>query len=712
MLTDAMSNGEDVLAQDVLSFFTKLARTEPRFLRTQLADVVNTMFEIAEAKSLNEPTRHMAITFVLKLLEGKEKALGMLQKLPRFINTFLEILLNLLLDIKDEPHWHTVETNNENAGVTKGYYFGCSGLEQFSKALGGKTIAPVAIEQLSAYLVAPEWEKRHTALIALFYIAEGSSKVMINYLEQLVNMVLHSFQDPHPRVRWAAIRSIAWWSIEFFPDLQEQYHNQVLPALASAMDDFQNPRVQAHASVAVMKFCISKKPETLVPYLDGILNKLLVLLQTDNQMVQEAALDALSYIADFSKEHFQKYYDFIMPHLKALLVNANDKSNHIIRFKAMECISFVGIAVGKEKFRDDLHQSLQESRVKELDTIVYILQAWSRICQCVGKDFLPYMSRVMPFLVECAQLEPDKTVLTNGPYSSTQKVKLWDEIICIKGSDLLYAKFVACSNLALYALSMKEDFYPWISQAASIFVPLLKFYTHNNIRNNAARGKKKDKETHDFNMAVEKGTAQGGESYFKQLSGDIILALGDALYSEPETKLCAYILRSLGNCLQICGPLLNEEQVCSIIGDIKHVITECSRRKGELTERAKSKDFDVEAAELLREEREQEDEVFENVGHILVTLIETYKAAFLPFFDELSSNLMPREGKDKTAAKRITCFFIFDKLVEYCGEEALKSDRELLGPDYEHFPKIIPVFTEVLCAGKDLATKETTKRMC
>ncbi|XP_075092577.1 uncharacterized protein LOC107826958 [Nicotiana tabacum] len=687
MLTDAMSNSENVLAQDVLSFFTKLAKNEPRFLRTQLADVVNTMFEIAEAKSLKEPTRHMAVSFVLKLLEGKEKALGMLQKLPWFTNTFLEILFNLLLDIKDEPHWHTAETNNENAGVTKGYYFGCSGLEQLSKALGDKTIAPVAIEQLSAYLVAPEWEKRHAALIALFYIVEGSSKVMINYLEQLVNMVLQPFQDPHPRVRWAAIRSIAWWSIEFFPDLQEKYHNHVLPALASAMDDFQNPRVQAHASVAVMKFCISKKPETLVPYLDGILNKLLVLLQTDNQMVQEAALDALGYIADFSKEHFQKYYDFVTPHLKALLVNANDKSNHIIRSKAMECISFVGIAVGKEKFRDDLHQflfdptfyissstlfhlfvamevlkSLQESRVKELDTIVYILQAWSRICQCVGKDFLPYMSTVMPFLVECAQLEPDKTVFTNGPYSSTQKVKLWDELICIKGSDLLYAKFVACSNLALYALSMKEDFYPWIPQAASIFAPLLKFYMHNNIRNNAARA----------TLAVENGAAQGGESYFKQLSGNIILALGDALYSEPETKLCAYILRSLGNCLQICGPLLNEEQVCSIIGDIKHVITESSRRKGELTERAKSKDFDVKAAELLREEREQEDEVFENVGHILVTLIETFKAAFLPFFDELSSYLMPSESKDKTAAERITCFFIFDKLVEYCGEEALK----------------------------------------
>ena len=45
-----------------------------------------------------------------------------------------------------------------------------------------------------------------------------------------------------------------------------------------------------------------------------------------------------------------------MPYLKAILVNATDKSNRMLRAKAMECISLVGMAVGKEKFRDDAKQ--------------------------------------------------------------------------------------------------------------------------------------------------------------------------------------------------------------------------------------------------------------------------------------------------------------------------------------------------------------------
>ncbi|XP_019224625.1 PREDICTED: importin-5-like [Nicotiana attenuata] len=361
-LTDGLCNSDqEDAAKDALDLFIELAENEPKFLRLQLVVVVGSIMEIAEAKSLEEETRHLAIEFMLTLVEARDKVPGMMKKVPRFTDSCFAILLNLLLDIKDEPSWHSAETEHENAGERDSYGFGKKCLGRFSKALGGKTVAPIAIEQLSAYLDAPEWEKRHAALIALAYIAEGSSKVMIKYLEQIVNMVLHSFQDPNPRVRWAAINAIYQLSTDFCPDLQEQYHNQLLPALAAAMDDSQNPRLQALAAEAVMNFCESEKPETLIPYLDGILNRAFVLLQKDNQMVHQAALNALAATADLSKEHFQKYYslreyDSVMRYLKTILVDANDKSDHMLQSQALECISMVGMAVGKEKFRDDFKQ--------------------------------------------------------------------------------------------------------------------------------------------------------------------------------------------------------------------------------------------------------------------------------------------------------------------------------------------------------------------
>lgn len=70
------------------------------------------------------------------------------------------------------------------------------------------------------------------------------------------------------------------------------------------------------------------------------------------------------------QEQFQKYYDAVMPYLKAILVNANDKSNRMLRAKAMECISLVGMAVGKEKFRDDAKQVKFELLVWIFDLVL------------------------------------------------------------------------------------------------------------------------------------------------------------------------------------------------------------------------------------------------------------------------------------------------------------------------------------------------------
>lgn len=65
---------------------------------------------------------------------------------------------------------------------------------------------------------------------------------------------------------------------------------------------------------------------------------------------------------------------------------------------------------------------------------------------------------------------------------------------------------------------------------------------------------------------------------------------------------------------QISGPLLDESQVKSIVDEIKQVITASSTRKRERSERSKAEDFDAEEGELIKEENEQEEEVFDQVS--------------------------------------------------------------------------------------------------
>lgn len=684
-MTEALNNGNEPTAQEALELLIELAGTEPRFLRRQLVEVVGSMLQIAEAESLEEGTRHLAIEFVITLAEARERAPGMMRKLPQFISRLFAILMKMLLDIEDDPVWHSAESEDEDAGESSNYSVGQECLDRLSISLGGNTIIPVASEQLPAYLAAPEWEKHHAALIAIAQIAEGCAKVMVKNLERVVSMVLTSFQDPHPRVRWAAINAIGQLSTDLGPDLQEQYHQQVLPALAGAMDDFPNPRVQAHAASAILNFSENCTAVILMPYLDGIVSKLLVLLQNGKQMVQEGALTALASVADSSQEQFQKYYDAVMPYLKNILVNATDKSNRMLRAKAMECISLVGMAVGKEKFRDDAIQvmdvlmALQRSQMETDDpTTSYMLQAWARLCKCLGQDFLPYMKVVMPPLLQSAQLKPDVTItsadsdndIDESDDEGMETITLGDKRIGIKTS-VLEEKATACNMLCCYADELKEGFFPWIEQVAPTLVPLLKFYFHEDVRKAAVSAM--PELLRSAKLAVEKGLAQGhNETYVKQLTDYIIPALVEAIPKEPDTEICASMLDALNECLQISGPLLDENQVRSIVDEIKQVITASSSRKRERAERAKAEDFDAEEGELLKEENEAEEEVFEQVGEILGTMVKTFKASFLPFFDELSSYLTPMWGKDKTSEERRIAICIFDDVAEQCRETALK----------------------------------------
>ncbi|KNA22702.1 hypothetical protein SOVF_032190 [Spinacia oleracea] len=673
-LTEALNSGQEATAQEALELLIELAGAEPRFLRRQLVDVVGAMLQIAEADQLEEGTRHLAVEFVITLAEARERAPGMMRKLPQFISRLFDILMKMLLDIEDDPAWHSAELEDEDAGETGNYSVGQECLDRLSIALGGNSIVPVASQLLPAYLAAPEWQKHHAALIALAQIAEGCAKVMVKNLEQVLNMVLGSFQDPHPRVRWAAINAIGQLSTDLGPDLQLQYHQRVLPALANAMDDFQNPRVQAHAASAVLNFSENCTPDILTPYMDG----------NGKQLVQEGALTALASVADSSQEHFQKYYDAVMPYLKAILMNATDKSNRMLRAKAMECISLVGMAVGKEKFRDDAKQvmevlmSLQGSQMESDDpTTSYMLQAWARLCKCLGQDFLPYMSVVMPPLLQSAQLKPDVTItsadsddIEDSDDDSMETITLGDKRIGIKTS-VLEEKATACNMLCCYADELKEGFYPWIDQVAPTLVPLLKFYFHEEVRRAAVSIM--PELLLSAKLAVEKGLAQGrDESYVKQLSDFIVPALVEALHKEPDVEISASMLDALNECIQISGTLLDEAQVKAIVDEIKQVLTASSSRKRERAERAKAEDFDAEEGELLKEENDQEEELFDQVGEILGTLIKTFNASFLAFFDELTSYLTPMWGKDKTAGERRIAICIFDDVAEQCREAALK----------------------------------------
>merc|ERR1719335_1036448 len=93
-------------------------------------------------------------------------------------------------------------------------------------------------------------------------------------------------------------------------------------------------------------------------YAPPMMQKLVEKLQvTQHRGVRE---ESITVIAVVIEKDFSRYYDGIMPMLKQFVMHATGERENRLRGKAFECMSLLGIAVGKEKFCPDAQEAISE----------------------------------------------------------------------------------------------------------------------------------------------------------------------------------------------------------------------------------------------------------------------------------------------------------------------------------------------------------------
>lgn len=192
-------------------------------------------------------------------------------------------------------------------------------------------------------------------------------------LKGIVEEVLMRLVDPHPRVRYASCNALGQLATDFSVLFQKSFHQKVLPGLLQVMvNDGTFPRVQAHAAAALVNFFEECPVNVLEPYLDAVVKtledvlsgKMKQLSQKGSRLVLEQVLTTVATVADTAEAKFVTYYDRFMPTLKLIFENAITKEYRLMRGKCIECISLIGLAVGKEKvspLNTSIYMSLHEN---------------------------------------------------------------------------------------------------------------------------------------------------------------------------------------------------------------------------------------------------------------------------------------------------------------------------------------------------------------
>ena len=698
-LGGALQGGDEADAQEALGLFVELAGSDPRFVRKHLSHVVEAMMTVAEHDDLEDGTRHLATEFLVTLTEARDRAPGMMRKLPNFVPRLFNCLCAFLLDVEDEEEWHACEKEEDgDAGEGDRYEVGQECLDRVAIALGANSVLPCAAATIPALLADQDWRKRHAALVALAQIAEGCVKGMLKDVIGAVGPCLQAAtSDPHPRVRWAAVNGIGQLCTDLGPKIQEKAHAAILPALLRAMEDSSH-RVQAHAAAAMVNFSEGCPPEHMQPYLDTLMNRLLQMLQGGRKMVQEAALTALASVADNAQTAFAKYYGTVLPFLKQVLVAAEGKDHRMLRAKAVECISLVGMAVGKERFAADAKEvmdalmHLQSGGFDDDDvTASYMQQAWTRLCKCLGQDFIPYLQVVMPHLLKSARLKPDVQVtdLEDGDAGDdeddeVEHIEVGDKRISIRTS-VLEEKATACNMLCCYVDELKEGFVPYIQDVVETMVPLLDFYFHEDVRKAAVASLpdilRAGKAGMEKGVVAPSGVAVDA-AYFRQLVTYVVPPLVKALNKEPEVEIQAAMLESLADCAGVAGECISEH-IAAMIAEFQNTLKQSLARRAERNKRAADEDFDAEEHEALKEEQAAEDEVFDQFAECVGSLLRSLHAPVLPALEPLLQEFVaPMLARDRSPEERRIAICVFDDVMEHAsdGGASLRYLEGFVGP--------------------------------
>jgi hypothetical protein len=582
-------------------------------------------------------------------------------------------------------------------------------MDRLANKLGGQAILPPTFNWLPRMMTSTAWRDRHAALMAISAISEGCRDLMLGELDQVLELVLPALRDPHPRVRWAGCNAVGQMSTDFAGTMQEKYHQVILPNIIPVLESTE-PRVQAHAAAALVNFCEEAEKNILEPYLDQLLSHLLMLLQSPKRFVQEQALSTIATVADSAEAAFSKYYDTLMPLLFNVLKEEQSKEYRLLRAKAMECATLIALAVGKQRMGQDAFSLVQllghiQSIVSEPDDPQgsYLLHCWGRMCRVLGREFVPYLSGVIPPLTELAGAKADIQLLDDDDQiAQIQDEEGW-ELVPLKGkiigikTSTLDDKHMAIELIVIYAQVLEAAFEPYVNDIMDkIALPGLAFFFHDPVRVASAKC------VPQLLNASKK--AHGAESpQLGQLWERTAEKVLEVLSTEPAIDTLAEMYQCFYECIEVIGPnSLTDNHMRTFIESAQSVLKDYQDRvKERLEEQAEAEDGEEDSEETLFA-IEDDQNLLSDMNKAFHTIFKNMGDSFLPHWESLMEYYQTAVvNQDPTQRQWAIC--IFDDVLEFCGPQSWKYNSQIVQPLIDGMQDDVPANRQAAVYGVGVA---------
>ena len=667
-----MVEDEDA-SQSALEALIELVESNYRFYRKHIGSVIQGMLSIAQHVELEDRTRNLATEFLLTMCESGP---GLMRKVPNFLDAFVPVLLLMILSIEDDEEWGSRTDDADQRGDTSVVSMAEGAFDRLALSLGGNMVLPAVWPHVQECLGRDDWKARYTGITVITHIAEGCQKLMETNIGQLLDIVCKvAASDQHPRCRWVAINCLGQLCDDFSPDVQEDHHALVLPTLMNAIrDNAAHPRVQAHAATATVNFTGPASDSVLEPYLDQLLSQLFELLSGNSKHAQIEAVTAIASIAESAKKCFVKYYSAFINPLKLIVTHATGPDDHTLRCRAMECIGLIGVAVGHDVFINDaneimtmLLQSLNLAYSNTDTGTVPLHQAFMKIAEAIGTDFVPYLSKILPVVFEMCELDIDVTLQDEAEELTEDQVELKGVSAALGGMGRLVMstacledKTLGVASLVAYLEHVGQGVMPWLEQITKVLTDMLSYLYDADIRAIACPSMA------DILRTVKEASPDAMDNVWQFIRTTML----ECISKEYDVEVLMNLLSAFHDCVSIVGAdALDAESLGVMPAFFTELFNDVSERRQERNEAREDQDFDEEAAEALDQDNQVEDSIASQIASVMGALLKSHKASFIPVIAELRDVLLGMLNSE-IPWDRHAALCIFDDILEQTPQHA------------------------------------------
>lgn len=359
-------------------------------------------------------------------------------------------------------------------------------IDRIAEVVSMEVFMPILGQLIKQYSEQEDWKARHAALCAVQQCVEYVEDK--SHIDAMVELCMKCAADVHPRVRHYALHGIGQIANDQAPYFQDTFYQSIMPLLLKCLDE-QFDRVCAMAMSAFVSFGEELEPALMLEYSKPFMQKLVEKLHVSNHSgVQGESITSIAVIAGIIEKDFSEYYDDIMPMLKTLVNNPDTKDSKI-RCKSFECISLLGSAVGKEKFKDDAQEAVAAMKSTPLNLrdgeyqhSEYIKETYVRICRCFERDFVVFLPDLLPQIFEILKLEDESSSVMPEDAPDDSDSDSDDGFVEVKNDA---GKFIKVRSAKFQEMEMFTEllqtivenvggaFYPYIQKTAEVILLLL-----------------------------------------------------------------------------------------------------------------------------------------------------------------------------------------------------------------------------------------------